>query len=413
MVTSDAALPRLSAGEIGMNLKNSAGRAGMIQKLLEYITDADVRSLIENGVREGRSIEYKRELPTNTDADKKEFLSDISAFANAAGGDIVYGIDAVDGVPVSAIGLSTFNEDQERLRLENSIRDGIEPRVPGLRLHTVPGFPNGPVLIVRVPQSWAGPHMVTYKGSSRFFSRGSAGKFPMDVSEIRSAFDASNEIPKRIKSWRDERLGKIMADSGPAPLDSNGILVAHLIPLSSFANPWKFAAEDLNGDGLFFPPLCESGYNRRLNMDGLLTFAQSNNARGHVTGYAQVFRSGIIEGVCARLINERDGARWIGSSWIETEVVRSVRSYLKSLNKLGVEPPFVFLLSALQVRGAYLSHMDAEPIDRDLLCFPDVVIDSTSCDVPQTLRPIFDAVWNACGFLRSFNYDDSGNWKPK
>jgi hypothetical protein len=277
----------------------------------------------------------------------------------------------------------------------------------------VPGFTDGPILVVRIPQSWAGPHMVTYKGSSRFFSRGSAGKFPMDVAEIRAAFDASNEIPKRIKAWRDERLGKIMADSGPAPLDANGIIVAHLIPLSSFANPWRFAASDLGAYGLSFPPLCESGYNHRYNVDGLLTFSPSNGSAVCVTAYGQVFRSGCIEGVCAQLVNEREGTRWIGSSWIEKGVVGSVTTYLKSLAQLNVEPPFVFLLAALQARGAYLTVDDGKPIDRDVVCLPDVLIENVPCDVPQVLRPVFDALWNACGFQQSFNYDEQGKWKPR
>ncbi|MCH8993059.1 MAG: hypothetical protein IIA44_15075, partial [Acidobacteria bacterium] len=50
------------------------------------------------------------------------------------------------------------------------------------------------------------------------------------------------------------------------------------------------------------------------------------------------------------------------------------------------------------------------PIDRDVLMLPDVVFDSMDCDVPQTLQPIFDALWNAAGFVRSPCYDNNGKW---
>ena len=33
--------------------------------------------------------------------------------------------------------------------------------------------------------------------------------------------------------------------------------------------------------------------------------------------------------------------------------------------------------------------------------------------VEQALRPLFDQVWQAAGLLRSYNYDDQGNWAPQ
>ncbi len=40
------------------------------------------------------------------------------------------------------------------------------------------------------------------------------------------------------------------------------------------------------------------------------------------------------------------------------------------------------------------------PIDRDTVLLPDILIDSLNVDVPQVMKPIFDAVWNACGLPR-------------
>jgi hypothetical protein len=47
----------------------------MIQKHLDNITETDITALITNAVSEGRTIDYKRELPGNSDGDKKEFLA--------------------------------------------------------------------------------------------------------------------------------------------------------------------------------------------------------------------------------------------------------------------------------------------------------------------------------------------------
>ena len=55
-------------------------------KPLESITEADLRSLTENGASEIKTLEYKRSLPGRSDEEKKEFLADASSFANPAGG---------------------------------------------------------------------------------------------------------------------------------------------------------------------------------------------------------------------------------------------------------------------------------------------------------------------------------------
>jgi hypothetical protein len=53
---------------------------------LHQIDAARLEALRVDGVREGRQLEYKETLPGNSDDDKKEFLADVSSFANAAGG---------------------------------------------------------------------------------------------------------------------------------------------------------------------------------------------------------------------------------------------------------------------------------------------------------------------------------------
>jgi len=72
----------------------------MIPKPIEAITTADIQSLIDNQVAENRSMEYKEALPGNSDDEKKEFLADLSSFANAGGGDIIYGLVESEGLPV-------------------------------------------------------------------------------------------------------------------------------------------------------------------------------------------------------------------------------------------------------------------------------------------------------------------------
>src|SRR5262249_10955609 len=157
-------------------------------KPLEAVGIQDLQEIIDRRTPELRTLDYKLTLPGNLDEDKREFLADVSSFANTSGGDLIYGIEAKDGVPVALKGLACHEDDRERLRLESMLRDGIAPRLPPTLIQTVPGGTEGPVVILRMQRSWLSPHMVTYKNLSRFFARNSAGKYQLDVTELRTAF---------------------------------------------------------------------------------------------------------------------------------------------------------------------------------------------------------------------------------
>ena len=111
----------------------------MLLKNLAELAEVDLQNLITQSVLERRNLEYKSSLPGGTDAEKKEFLADVSSFANAIGGDIIFGIacDNSTGMPVKVEGLSVSNVDEEILRLDNSIRDGIEPRLIGVQIKKI------------------------------------------------------------------------------------------------------------------------------------------------------------------------------------------------------------------------------------------------------------------------------------
>ena len=244
----------------------------MLGKSVADLAIGDIQHLVDNQVCESRTLEYKLKLPPTTDKDKKEFLADVSSFANATGGDLIYGVEAIDGCPVAVPGLCEFNEDKELLRLEATIRDAIDPRIQGVRFKTIQGFADGPVLLIRLPKSWTAPHMVTFKGGSRFFTRSSAGKFQMDVDELRTAFEGAGRIPEQIRDWRTERLGLIIADEGPMQVPETGRLVVHLVPLRQFEGPDLISVETLYESFTLFPPLSKPSGCRRLNLDGVVTF---------------------------------------------------------------------------------------------------------------------------------------------
>jgi len=404
----------------------------MIQKPLEAVTKVDIDALVSNAVIESTTLEYKQELPGNKDDDKKEFLADVSSFANARGGEIVYGISPkVDptgkktGEPADVVAITGSTADEAKLRLEEMIRQGVAPRLP-VQIKEVTGWGNdgnGFVILLRIPKSFASPHMVTYKGTSRFFSRHSAGKYQLDVTEIRSAVLATETQADRIKQFREERLARIVADDTPVALSSRHRLVMHVIPISHFLNRERLdLTSPQHRHQLSFRPYAASGWDHRFNLDGFLTWSRTSDESAR--SYTQLFFDGAIEAVYADLLRGPQGGKVqngegiIASIAYEKSAIEALRDYLNEYAALGITGPIAVSLSILGCRGSYLAvdtfmSGDRHPIDRDAVILQEVVFDGPDVDVPTVLKPLFDQVWNACGFPRSFNYTEAGVWNPR
>ena len=64
---------------------------------LETIQEHHLQGLIADGASEGRRLDFKELVETGDEA-KREFLADVSSFANAAGGDLFIGVAESSGV---------------------------------------------------------------------------------------------------------------------------------------------------------------------------------------------------------------------------------------------------------------------------------------------------------------------------
>jgi hypothetical protein len=387
----------------------------LFSKPLADIVPEDLQALIDDSVAEARDIEFKSAVG-KTDADRREFLADVSSFANATGGDLVIGIDTKSGIADSFAPIGPDAADAEILRLESMIRDGLDPRIPGLEtrpIATVNG--SGVVLIIRIPRSFAAPHMVTFGNLSRFYSRNSAGKHQLDVTEIRASFAYSDAARTALRAFRAERLGRIVADDTPVALAPNPKTVVHLVPLTAADPAIQIDATQAMNDLDNFRPLYGSSWSRRINFDGALSYAPWKDAGA--AGYTQLFRSGAIEGAEAFMLRRRDGDRphAIPSYSFEDKLIEALGFYLRLLARLGVAPPYLLGLSLLDVRGLEMavpqSHFDSTyPIDRDDLVLPELLVIDPGAPAHAILKPAFDAVWQAAGWPRSLNYDEHGTW---
>lgn len=188
-------------------------------KPLDQLSEADLLELISGAQSEKKTLDYKRDQVGATSSDRKEFLADVSSFANTIGGHLILGMEEQYGLPVRLAGLQGIAADKEILRLEQMVREGIRPPIMGLQTQPVALADGSIALIIRIPQSWNPPHQVTFDRTHRFFARASNGKYRVDVDELRSIFSLSANVADRLRGFRIDRISKIVAGGNS---DSDG-----------------------------------------------------------------------------------------------------------------------------------------------------------------------------------------------
>jgi hypothetical protein len=392
-----------------------------LDKSVENITEADLVSLIEAGTPELKTLEYKEALPEHSAGAAKEFLADASSFANAAGGHLIYGMRAASGVATELVGLQAEG-DPTISRLENMIRDGTAPRIPGLHSFAVKLANSKIAVVIRIPKSFASPHMVKFQGTSRFYSRTSNGKYQLDVQELRAAFLGSETTGERIRDFRFDRLASVRARETSIPLRAGPFAALHIIPINAFGANERHDVIALANSEIhrtLAPLFCDFVNNSRINFDGLLVYqhlAHENTA----PGYTQLYRSGVIESTDTTLLKiaaEQQGPRKIiWSRDFEARLFESLRHFIFVLQALGVEPPLLVTLSMVDVRGYTMSRRGTQrmlsggrPFDREVLMPQEVLIEDYAVDVPAAMKPVVDEIWNAADFKGSDFYQD-GKW---
>jgi hypothetical protein len=388
--------------------------------------DADgIDHLVNNEIPEGQHLEYKEILPDSKDG-KKNILGEMASFANTSGGTIIFGLkDKVGpdgkktGIP-EVVGLGLTNSDEVILKLENIIRDGLTPRLQGHRIKVIDYPEKGYLYAVFVPRSWSAPHMIG-EANKQFYSRTSAGKYPLDVYQLRDAFIAQASFLERASTFRLDRIAKIIGGETPLPLSKGPKAVIHLVPYSYVEPSFQIdigRIDDIRLNIIQEPTQYLSWANS-YNFDGIATLRHAGKADEY-PGSRQVFRKGAIEFVEDCAMVTRPG-EILGIDF-EVKLFRWLGSCIEFLGTCDARPPYAFLLSILDA-GGYRMRPLKEDLDRDfwqdhenfsicqddLLCH-EIVLDDVKADIPKMVRPVIDSIWQASGYQRSLNYNQDGAW---
>ncbi len=392
-------------------------------KKIEEIQIEDIQSLIDNAVCESRSLDYKQELHIDTDGDKKEFLADVSSFANSVGGDIIFGVeeDNIDKISTNICGIPYENDDKLIRRIEDLIRQSIQPVILNIQFKFIDIGNNKCVFIIQIPQSIISPHRVEYKGTDKFFSRNNKGKYQMDVSELRLAFNSGLDLNKRISEYKMDRYYELISNKNQVLNDNKPIFVVHYIPISSFNNSLKYfsveeikkAMNDVNSR--IFGKYCP----KYITIDGVSMRYNQYNEKS----FAFYKNNGIVEKATSDFFEKNftyDNRTpkvivdMIFGKAVITKLIEDFNEVKDFYEKIGINTPFIISCSILNAVGytiptkGQFSETMGE-IDRDILCINDLFVENIDDSSEHILKPVFDSIWNACGHEKCFYYDENGD----
>ena len=373
-----------------------------------------IKRLVDNKIQEGKLIDYKESLSVLTGDEKKEFLADVSSFANTEGGNLIYGVKEVDGIPTDICGFKVDSIDTEILKLDNLIRDCTDPRVQGTLINYITLESGQFVLVICIPKSFNPPHVVKYGSHWRFYSRNSAGKYQLDVAELKSIINLSSTVQERIRNFRLERISRIKNRELPIPISDEPKFIYHLIPLSSFATDTsidlaKFERSDLRYK--FFNELTKI-----YNYDGI--FIHNSDGTCPADWYMQIFRSGCLEIFNSRV--HHPDAKIIHQTSFEKDLIDCIRDNKTVFDFFGLDYPLLIFHTVLDIREYRIAPNSAirdignRQFTQNEFLLPDILLIESHLDnLPLALKPLFDPIWNAAGYAQSPNFNIKGEWTVK
>jgi hypothetical protein len=378
------------------------------------IDAARLESLRENQVAESRTLDYKERVP------KGDLWEDVTAFANTSGGDLLCGVrERLDangrrtGEPDAIVGLpGPLTLDQLILGVENALRDVIKPRVTGITYHPIARGEDPPCLLIRVPRSPLGPHMVVQKGVGYFYGREARGNFPLDWGQIRDAFVEAHAAPERLARFRRERVIRLLAGETPIPTVAGAKIIFHALPLAPVDVWATFQTLDVPTQVIdAMAPLGGSPNDWRYNLDGFVVHTARTDLDRQT--YSQCFRDGGLEGFGPLDGDERKGGFYCHH--VEVAVIRALNNYQRLWRILGVSGPMMMALTVSGIRGAKIlttarmvGPVREETFDQDVALIPELVVQDPHAPADRMLRPLFDLMWNGGGWAKSPWYLSTG-----
>lgn len=159
-------------------------------------TEADALEIVTNQLEESVSLDFKAgQALQKKDKNKDEIAKDVSAFANSAGGLIIYGITETNH---RASGFEPVDgNDITKEWIEQIINTRIQRRIEGLMIYPIrlESKIEKIVYVVQIPESFNAPHL---SSDNRFYKRYNFFSVPMEEYEIRHLYNRKGQTQLKI-----------------------------------------------------------------------------------------------------------------------------------------------------------------------------------------------------------------------
>jgi Putative DNA-binding domain len=374
----------------------------MIPAEINGLREANLMALCDDRVAESRTLDFKRSLGRDDPA-KKEFLKDVVAMANDAGGDLVYGIEEDgNGVALRILPLEGEAEDAAIRRLRQLLTDAVEPSLEGVQIHPV-ALQGGFAIVVRVPMSFVGPHSVTLSGHRRFSIRNERNSHDMTYDQIRTAFQRTSSLVDKARSFVDARTAALSVQNGPPlPMAPGPRFVLHLVPLSAFGSRGAVDLHQLKKIADKFQTPNRMSGRAVFNVDGLLVHDYANPC----AYYSLVFRGGAMESVWAFTPSLSANAdKTLPAALIAKHYHTTTVNLLKIAFDAGLRGPCVISAALLGVDGwslgpqsTYFDSREIPRADRNNLVLPAQWLEELHpANAEAIVQALLDTVWQSFG----------------
>lgn len=369
----------------------------MIDRPLDQISAADLDALVQRRQTEGRRLDFKLTFPDPGERGVRELLADVSSFANTDGGDILIGIrDDGNGAAAEVVGIGDGSLDEDILRIEDQIRNCLDPRLPAFHIHPVPLAEGRVALVIRVGASLLAPHRVAYKGGSRFYARNSRGKFEMDTGELRLAFAATDELPRKLRDLHARAIAATTGENMPCTLTDGPAVILTIAPLSVLRE-----ARDLpvTREMAVLPPHM-SGFNYAVGLDGVVMYSPIDEETGASPGWAINHRRGYVDFAWSIGRVTPNNGPLIWRKRFDEDFYEQVRSTVARLGSYGLEGPWVAMATIKGAKDYRILLGDDYPTARawqDPAYLGEIVDDTLS---KESLTPFIERFWRLFGMER-------------
>lgn len=212
--------------------------------------------------------------------------------------------------------------------------------------------------------------------------------------------------------WLNNRIQEIENNQHPLKIENGPKFALHLISIESVTAPKQYEISDLNST-LSLKPFFTMSWDDKVNKDGFSTFTRSQS-EGYYRSYVQAYRNGIIEAVDTGILRFNNSEKHIPISKFEKDIIEHTKKYLIYLQSLEVKLPVAVSVCLFDVEGFSIPYAwSKETISETTVHLPVKQVNSWDVNIAKLLRPSFDLLWNHCGYEKSLNFDDDGNWREK